>query len=149
MQVWVRKDLFMNEQDNTALVQKLYAAFVKGDVQTILDNCTDDVAWTLEAPEIVPFGGKRRGLAEVKRFFEAPATTQANQKLTIETFVAQGDHVATLGRYAGMVPATGKSFDTAVAHFFTIHNGKVSRFVDVGDTAAKADAYTNASAAGR
>jgi uncharacterized protein len=149
MLAWVRKDLIMTEQGNTALIQKLYAAFAKGDVQTILDNCTDDVEWTLEAPEIVPFAGKRRGVAEVKQFFQALATTQANQKLTIETFVAQGDHVATLGRYAGMVPATGKSFDTAVAHFFTIRNGKVSRFVDVGDTAAMADSYTNASAAGR
>jgi uncharacterized protein len=139
----------MSEQQNTALIQKLYAAFAKGDVQMILDHCTDDIEWILEGPEIIPFAGKRRGRAQVKDFFVALGTTQKNQKLTIETFVAQGDQVATLGRYAGTVTATSKAFDGPVAHFFTIRDGKVSRFVDLGDTAEMAESYTGAAAAGR
>jgi ketosteroid isomerase-like protein len=47
------------------------------------------------------------------------------------------------------VTATGKSFDSPVAHFFTFRGGKISRFVDVVDTAAMADAYRAASAAAR
>jgi len=139
----------MSDQTNTALVQKLYAAFAKGDVQTILDHCTDDIEWIMEGPEIVPFTGKRRGTAQVLQFFQALGTTQTNQKLTTETYVAQGDHVATLGRYAGVVTATGKAFDGPVAHFFTFRDGKVSRFVDVGDTADVAAAYTATAAAAR
>lgn len=137
----------MNEQQNTALIQKLYDAFARGDVQTILDNLTDDVAWQMDGPAIIPFTGRRTGPAEVRGFFEALSATQQNMKLTTERFIAQGDGVATLGRYAATVTATGKSFDSAVAHFFTIRDGKVAQFVDVGDTAAIADAYVNRSAA--
>ena len=139
----------MNEQKNQALIQALYDAFGRGDVQTILNNLTGDVEWTMEGPAIIPFAGARKGPGEVLGFFEALATTQTGQKLTIDYFVAQGDKVSSIGRYAGTVIATGKSFDTAVAHFFAIRDGKVSSFIDIGDTAALVEAYTQTSAAGR
>ena len=139
----------MSEQQNTELVQSLYAAFAKGDVQTILDHLTSDVEWILEGPSILPFSGKRHGIAEVKQFFEALAGTQTNMKLTPQQFVAQGDMVAMVGRYSGTVTATGKSFDGPLAHFFTIRGGKCVRFVDVADTAGMADAYQSTSAAAR
>ena len=99
----------------------------------------------MEGPAIIPFAGKRKGIPEVTQFFAALATTQTDQKLTIDTWVAQGDVVATLGRYAGTVKATGKKFDTVLAHFFTIRDGKIARFVDITDTAAAAAAYRTAS----
>jgi ketosteroid isomerase-like protein len=57
--------------------------------------------------------------------------------------------VATLGRYSGNVKATGRPFDSLVGHFFTIREGKVTRWTGLGDTANAAAAYTTASAAGR
>jgi SnoaL-like domain len=67
------------------------------------------------------------GPSEVLGFFQALVATQQNQKLTTERWVAQGDTVATLGRYSCTV--TGKHFDSPVAHFFTIRDGKISRLV--------------------
>ncbi len=139
----------MNEQQNTALIQKVYDAFGRGDLQTIMNSLADDVEWTLEGPEIIPFAGKRKGHAQVTKFFEALATTLTGAKLTTEQFVAQGDVVATLGRFAGTVSATGKSLEGPVAHFFTIKNGKITRFVDMANTAAMAAAYQTSSAATR
>ena len=137
----------MSEQQNTALIQKVYDAFGKGDLQTILSNLTDDVDWTLEGPEIIPFAGTRKGIPQVTKFFEALATTLTNAKLTTETFVAQGDVVATYGRFSGTVKATGKSLDGPVGHFFTIRNGKICKFVDLANTANMAAAYQSTSAA--
>jgi ketosteroid isomerase-like protein len=139
----------MSEQQNTALIQSVYDAFKKGDILFILNSLTDDVDWTMEGPSIIPYAGNRKGVSEVKQFFEALATTQTNQKLTMEPLMAQGDRVAGLGRYAATVTATGKSFDSPLAHFFTVRGGKISRFVDVADTALMADAYRAASAASR
>ena len=139
----------MNERQNVEKIKAMYAAFARGDVQTILGALTDDVEWILEGPAIIPFAGTRRGPGEVAGFFRALATTQTNQKLTIETYVAQGDVVATMGRYAATVTATGRSFDASIAHFFTFRNGKVSRFVDFGDTALMAETYETAAAAAR
>src|SRR5881394_2774369 len=98
----------MTEQDNTALVQKLYAAFGRGDVQTVLNHLTDDVQWRLDAPAVIPFAGARKGRAEVQGFFEALGSTVQNPKLTVEHLVAQGNLVATIGRFGGTVAATGK-----------------------------------------
>jgi len=139
----------MKEQQNTDTIKAMYAAFARGDVQTILNRLADDVEWRFDGPATIPFAGVRRGPAEVVGFFQALASTQENQALTIETFVAQGDHVATIGRYAATVKATGRRFDEAVSHFFTFRDGKVSKFVDFGDTASIVDAYTQSAAAAR
>jgi ketosteroid isomerase-like protein len=137
----------MNEQANTALVQRLYDAFAKGDIATILNHLTADVEWIFEGPAIIPFTGIRHGIEETRGFFTGLGTTQADMKLTPQQFVAQGDYVAMLGRYSGMVTATGKKFDSPVGHFFQIRDGKVSKFVNLGDTAAYVDAYQSSSTA--
>jgi ketosteroid isomerase-like protein len=139
----------MNEQNNKALIEKVYAAFGRGDVQTILDTLTPNVEWTLEGPAVIPFAGKRIGVAQVRTFFEALATTQENQKLTIDDYIAQGDKVATTGRYSAVVKATARRFDCAVAHVFTVRDGKIVNFLDFADTAQMADAYVSAAAASR
>lgn len=137
----------MNEQDNTALIRKIYDAFARGDIQTIIENTTGDVVWTLEGPDTIPYAGTRKGANGVKEFFDALVGTQRDMKLTMEDFIAQGDKVATLGHYAATVKATGKKFDSPHAHFFTIRDGKVSRWVGLGDMTDVTDAYQSASAA--
>jgi uncharacterized protein len=137
----------MNEQDNIALVKKLYDAFARGDIKTITDNLTDDVEWIAEGPSTVAYFGTMNGPAEVEsKFFGALGGTQEEQKLTPEDFVAQGDGVAMFGRYSAKVKATGKRFDSALGHFFRIRNGKVSKFINTGDTAAVAEAYGGSAA---
>jgi len=140
----------MKEQENIALVQRMYEAFARGDIQTIVENLTDDVEWIAEGPSSVAYFGTMKGPAEVKsKFFGGLASTQEDMKLTPEDFIAQGDGVAMFGRYSAKVKATGKRFDAALAHLFKIRNGKVSKFVNLGDTAAVAEAYSGAAAAGR
>ncbi len=137
----------MTEQTNTTLIKKVYAAFGAGDVQTILDNLASDVKWTLEGPSSIPFAGTKTGPEQVREFFQALATTQDKPQLTITDWIAQGDKVATLGRYSCVVKETGRSVDCTVAHFFTIRDGKIARFHDFLDTAQFAAAYTDAAAA--
>jgi ketosteroid isomerase-like protein len=139
----------MNEQANTKLVQDMYAAFGRGDIQTILDHLASDVEWVLDGPSTIPFAGKRKGPVQVRGFFEALGGTQQDQKLTITDYIAQGDNVATVGRYSAKVKETGRQMDSAVAHIFTIRDGKVTRFLDFGDTAHMAEAYKPKTATAR
>ena len=133
--------------NNTTLIQTMYAAFGRGDIQTILDHLAPDVEWTLNGPEVIPYSGKKVGPSQVVTFFEALASTQDHPKLTIDEYIAQGDKVATVGRYSAVVKSTGKVIDGPVAHIFTIKNGKVVRFLDFVDTAQMADAYVSAAKA--
>jgi uncharacterized protein len=138
----------MNEEQNTALVRKLYDAFARGDIQTILGNLTGDVEWIQDGPTVIPYAGKKTGPTQVRQFFDALVGTQDKMKITIDHFIAQGDEVATLGRYAATVKATGKQFDSRIAHFFTIRDGKVSRWIGTGDTTDVVAAYSSSSAVG-
>src|SRR5690242_9401996 len=54
-----------------AAVQRLYAAFGRGDVDAVLAELADDVDWAAEAAgSSVPWWGEFRGKAEVPRFFK-------------------------------------------------------------------------------
>jgi uncharacterized protein len=137
----------MNEQQNIELIQRMYEAFSRGDIRTITETLTEDVEWIAEGPSSVAYFGKMKGPAEVQsKFFGGIASTQEDMKLTMEDFVAQGDAVAAFGRYSATVKATGKQFDAALAHLFRIRDGKVSKFVNVGDTAVVAAAYSGTAA---
>src|SRR5437016_9907107 len=47
----------MNEQQNIATVQKMYEAFGKGDVQTIVDQLDPNVNWDSHFDKEVPWAG--------------------------------------------------------------------------------------------
>jgi ketosteroid isomerase-like protein len=133
--------------DLTQTVKDLYAAFGRGDIAAILAMLADDVVWELEGPAILPFAGIRRGKTEAASFFEGLAAGQSGQKLTITDYVASGDTVMTLGRYSAKVDATGKTYDSPVAHYWKFRDGKVIRQVGLANTAAAAEAFQPASAA--
>jgi uncharacterized protein len=132
----------MAQNENTKLVQSLYDAFAQGNVPYLLDHVTEDVEWVDEGPESIPYAGRYRGRAEVKRFFEQLGGSIQGGKVTAREFIGAEDQVVALGRFTGTVTATGKKIDAAIAHVFTIRDGKVSRWLGYGDTARVAEAYS-------
>jgi uncharacterized protein len=139
----------MNDKQNTALIQSVYEAFRRGDVPFIMSHVSSDSVWTTEGPAVIPYTGTKRGTKEVIGFFETLGNTLSDTKLTIDQFVEQGDAVATFGRFAATVKATGKKFDAPIGHYFVISNGKITRFIDIVETASVAQAYSANSAAAR
>jgi uncharacterized protein len=103
----------MSEQQNVTLIQKVFEAFGRGDVQTILDNCTNDCEFYHPGPAIIPYAGTKKGRADIQGYFDALIGTQSNANLSIDQFVAQGDTVVAIGRYTAKVKSTGKPIDFA------------------------------------
>jgi ketosteroid isomerase-like protein len=66
---------------------------------------------------------------------------QENQAIEFLDFVAQDDKVAVMLHVKASVHATGKVFESDIAHFFTIRDGKIARLVDLFDTFALAEAH--------
>jgi uncharacterized protein len=120
----------------TETVKELYAAYRRGDLAAILASLTSDVVWESEGPAAVAYFGIRRGVKESTGFFEALAADFANPELTITDYVASGDTVMTLGRYKATAKKTGKVYDTPIAHYWKIRDGKVARYVGFSDTGA-------------
>jgi uncharacterized protein len=135
----------MSDLQNAALIQSLYDAFASGDIAHIVSHLAADVDWVVEGPAVIPYAGRRKGPEQVRESFFGPlATGETNRKLTMQPLIAQGDRVAGIGRYTATVIATGKTYDTAVAHFFTVRDGKVAKLHEVLDSADIADAYRGA-----
>jgi ketosteroid isomerase-like protein len=126
--------------DLTAIVQDLYAAFGRGDVPAILSKLAADVVWESEGPAILSFTGIRHGITETVGFFEALGAEHSDPRLTIEEYVASGNAVMTLGRYTATIRATGKKFDSPIAHYWKFRDGKVVRYVGLVNTAAAVEA---------
>ena len=127
----------MSEADNTKVVQDAYAAFGRGDVQSILDRLDDGVVWqgVYGAASNVPMAGERRGKPAVAEFFKLVATHVNFTRFEPKEFVATGDKVVTLGHYTAKTSAN-KEFDSDFAMVFTMRNGKVTTFQEFLNTAA-------------
>ena len=139
----------MNEQDNVALIRKVYAAFAAGEVKTILDNVSDDAGWINYGPETIPYAGSRSGKAQIREFFQAIGVSTTSGTVIPEKFITQGDNVVAIGRYRATVRTTGANIDTPVVHVFTVRDGKIARWEGFSDSALVAEAHTGRAAAGR
>jgi uncharacterized protein len=135
----------MSEQANVRLVQEAYAAFNRGDIQTILSSLSENVEWI--APGVEPVAGTYRGRDGVAKFFQKVKEIAEFSAFEPREYVAQGDRVIALGNYKATVPATGKTYQCDWAMSFTFRDGKVTNFQEFTDTAAIAAAMTATSAA--
>lgn len=137
----------MSKNDNVALVQKLLDAFGRGDVQGILDNCSKECEFYCPGPDVIPYAGRKKGLAQIKSYFDTLIGTQSDANLSVDQFVADDDNVVAIGRYLAKVNSTGKQFETPVVLTFQVEGGKVSRHMVLGDTAAVSASYSRTSTA--
>jgi len=121
---------------NITTVQNVYAAFGRGDVDTILAVVTDDVDWASE-PEstVAPWHGVHKGKGEVSKFFETLGATIAVDRFEPLTFAANDTDVLTVVRFGLTVPATGKRGEMDIHHWFQLRDGKIARYRGTEDTA--------------
>jgi len=136
----------MSEQTNVQVVQVSYAAFQRGDIQTVLKVLREDVEWIATAVE--PVAGTYRGPDEVARFFQLVDKIFEFSSFEPREYLAQGDRVVALGHYKATVRNTGRVYDCDWAMAFTFREGKISRFQEYTDTATLEAALQTASAAG-
>lgn len=130
----------MSEQQNLDIVRQGYDAFGRGDIQGLLNLMDPQVTWTTPGPADMPTAGTRRGHQAVGEFFATLASTMDVTRFEAKDFLAQGDKVVVLGEDTGILKGTDTSIDFRWAHVFTMRNGKIVSFEEIGDTSAHVDA---------
>src|SRR5687768_1757914 len=133
----------MSESRNVQLVKDAYAAFLRGDVNTILGMVDDNVEWhgVKGAEGVAPHAGLRRGRAAVGQFFQQVGSSIEFHKFEPREFIAQGDQVAVIGDYEGSIKASGTRMKSDWVMVFTVRDGKVTRFREWTDSAQLVRAY--------
>jgi ketosteroid isomerase-like protein len=125
-------------------VQAIYQAFGSGDLQTILDNVTDDVDWASEPDStIAPWHGVRHGKTELPSFFTALADTVEVLEFTPQAFTSSDTDVMAVVRFALEAKSSGKSTTMDLHHWWRFRDGKVCFYRGTEDTAATAEVLTS------
>ena len=132
----------MAEQENKQIVQAAYAAFGRGDIQSILSQLSDDVDWFLPgSPEILPAAGRRQGHEQVAQFFSTLNETMEFTSFEPQEFIAQGDKVVVLGKSSARIKTNGNTIESDWVHVHTVRDGKIVNFHEYYDTAAFNEAF--------
>src|SRR5229473_8081222 len=111
----------MSEQQNVELIKSVYAAFTRGDRQTLLDLFSEGLDFQHPMPQSIwPWAGKRSGRAGFAEFLAGLDDTVEYEQFEPREFIAQGDHVAVLVFERSRVKTTGVAFDNFVYARFQV-----------------------------
>ena len=115
----------MSAEENKAIIERGYAAFTSGDMETVMNLFDDDIEWVQPGGSSVSgtFHGKAEVMEHLARLAEKDLTVKLNR------LVAEGDTVVALTE----VSAGGESGDDA--DVFVLRDGKTIRVEAHGDTA--------------
>ena len=136
----------MSDAQNTQLVKDAYAAFLRGDISTILGMVDDNVDWhgVIGTEGVLPQAGRRHGRPAVAEFFRQVAEATTFESFEPREFIAQGDQVVATGHYRGKANPTGERYASDWVMIFEIKNGKVVRFREFTDSAQLVRVYGTA-----
>jgi len=119
------------------VVRDVYAAMAAKDVEGVLARCHPDVVITQDPA--LPWGGHFVGADGVAEFAIKLVGAIDSAVTPIAMFEAEND-VVQYGHTAGTARESGKTFDVAECHVWTVVDGRVTRAMFYIDTAAMLDA---------
>jgi ketosteroid isomerase-like protein len=121
----------MSEQDNKEIIQRGYAAFSAGDVESVMNLFDDDIEWVQPGASAISgtFHGKTEVMEHLGRLAEKDMTVKLNQ------LIAEGDTVVAITE----VTAGGETGEDA--DVFTVRDGKTVSVRVHGDTALMERVY--------
>lgn len=121
------------------LLEELYAARVRGDLETIsrlfAANATFQVAGTDDAS---PMPTSVKGNAGITSLMQGMITNFEVSDFTILEMLIDGPSAAVRWQATFMYTKTGRMFATELADFITVADGKVVSFIEFLDTALAA-----------
>jgi uncharacterized protein len=126
----------MRERDNVELVQSIYSAFARGDMNSVLAQFADGLEFQRPMPQSIwPWAGRRSGRQGLAEFYTGVSETLEYERLEPRQFIAQDDSVAVVLSERTRVKATGMFFEISEVHLFKLKNGKVVQLTIFEDTA--------------
>ena len=107
-----------------ATVRAAYEAFGRGDIDSVLGMCAEDISWNV--PEPIPHAKTTTGRDGVAQFFGSLAQLWTDFGLDIDLVTEEGDKGIGIGRAHGKLRGTESSYGWV--HVFTVRDGEVVRF---------------------
>lgn len=128
-------------KNNVQVIQQAFADFGSGNIQGILDVCTNDVVWTGAENPNVPIAGTFNGKEGVKDFFNKLAENVDYSSFEPKEFFNDKNAVIVLGHHTGKVKRTSKTFDHDWCMVFRLRDGKMYHYYVFVDTRDQAESF--------
>ncbi len=124
---------------NKDLAQAVYDYFGQGNVQAILDMCTDDIKWTCPGPtDILPYAQVFKGKSGVAEFFKQIYANKDFPKFEINEYISEGNKVVALGHWDAKSKKTGNPYSGDWAMVFHFKDGKLHEHKEYYDSYGEA-----------
>ncbi len=127
--------------DNVETVRKVYEAFARRDIGAPLDILGDDVEWGEPDNPLNPAAGTRHGHPGFLDWLSIGREAEEILVLEPKKFLTDADSVAVVGHTRCLAKPTGKNYETDIVHFFTLRDGKVTKFQEFFDTFIAGEAF--------
>ena len=118
---------------NTDTVRRVYEAFAKGDVPTVLGAMDEKIDW--QEPASLPFGNQIGAQAVAENIFGPVVSQIEGFTLTPHELVDGDDIVCAIGTYTGKGTKTGIDLNAEFVHIWRFGaDGKIKGFRTYTDT---------------
>ena len=132
----------MNSQNqNIETVKKLYEAFGKRDINSILSLLSPDVEWGEPENPYNPAGGTRYGHKGFLEWINIGHETEEILALEPRQFLSNENSVAVTGHLKCLAKPTGKIYESDFVHLIKLNEGKIILFKEFFDTYTAGEAF--------
>jgi ketosteroid isomerase-like protein len=122
-------------------VNQLFEAFMRHDLNPIIDSLSPDCIWEVMGQPNIPFAGIYHGRDDVKEFFMKLDENIEMNDFTVEHILENGNYVMATGNLTAMARNTNKRFSTIWCMTFEFNdNEECVHYRDCLDTLACARA---------
>ncbi len=112
------------------VVDGIYAAFSKGDLNWVYDHMAPDVVWTSYGPQGWPTDKSFAGVDGVKLYFDLNGKLLNTTVFTPGKMNIDGDTVIVQGYENGTMAATSVPMENYWTHIWEVEGGLVTRFTE-------------------
>ena len=116
-----------------AVVDKMFAAFGKGDVEKFIETVSEHTAWIYHGTQVIP-----KGIFEGKEGARTFITNILTQTEIInfepQQFICDGQMVVVLGQEHQKVKRSGKELKQKWVQIYTVENDLISRMEEFATT---------------
>ncbi len=128
-------------EENIKIVQQLYSAFAKRDINTIVGLLNSDVEWGEPENPFNPAGGIRHGHQGFLEWINIGRQAEDILVLEPKKMLTDDDSVAVVGYMKCRAIPTGKMYESDFVHLVTIKAGKITKFHEFFDTYIAGEAF--------
>ena len=129
------------QEGNIKIVQKLYEAFGKKDIDSMISMISPEVEWGEPENPYNPAGGTRHGHDGFLEWLKIGRDSEEILILEPRKMLVDNDSVAVVGYMKCRAIATGRVYESDFVHLITIISGKVVKFQEFFDTYIAGEAF--------